>query len=157
MAINTVTVAHTTNTVSMSPADNVKYTLSLSNPNVAMQVVSMPVAVSVETTTIGVVTAGVQGPEGALGPIGPQGPTSGDEISVLNKAEQKNTVEDSPGIDDITVYYGIANPQSALADPVWLVTRQIFLADGNAFDSQKTFASTLYDQVWNDHLSLTYT
>lgn len=132
-------------------------TVNVATQNVTVRSVENPVAVSVQSATIGVVSGGVQGPEGAQGPTGPQGPTSGDEITVLNKTERKDIVEDVPSTGDLTIYYGVANPQSATSSPVWLITRQVFLADGEFFDSDKKFASPNYDQIWDNRLGLTYT
>ena len=78
-------------------------TVNVATQNVTVRSVENPVAVSVQSATIGVISGGVQGPEGAQGPVGPQGPTSGDEITVLNKAERKDVVEDSPGVGDLMV------------------------------------------------------
>ena len=136
---------------------NIVHTVSASNAQVTLKLIQNPVAVSVQSATIGVITGGIQGPEGAQGPTGPQGPTSGDEITVLNKTERKDVVEDSPSVGDITIYYGVANPQTATSSAAWLITRQIFLADGGVYDSDKKFASPDYDQIWDNRLGLTYT
>ncbi len=169
---NAVTIGSTTNKVIVnSPATlvipqnldhtvtvgNTVHTLSVATPKVTLQLVQTPVAVSVQSDTIGVITAATQGPQGIQGPAGPPGTGTGDEINVLNKAERQDTVEDAPGVGDITVYYGIADPQSLDAAASWLITRQIYTADGEAFDSAKRFASPDEDQIWDNHLALVYT
>lgn len=93
---------------------------------------------------------------GTIGPEGPEG-KSFEEV-MLTSSEEKDLIEDSPAEGDLTVYHGIA--QAANADPtaaVWLITRTIYTAAAD-FDSSKRHAggSILYDQVWNDHLTLTY-
>ncbi|MCP3669170.1 MAG: hypothetical protein GY814_01775 [Gammaproteobacteria bacterium] len=110
--------------------------------------------IEVPDDTQSVQTIGFVGPAGAAGADGADATSS--EVIVLNKAERKNVVEDSPSTGDITVYYGIANPLSDDADPVWLITQTVYLADGDSFDAIKLFASDAQDQVWNDHLTLVY-
>jgi len=85
------------------------------------------------------------------------GGTVSDHIEVLNKAERKDLVEDSPSAGDITQYYGVAAPFSANDDAVWLVSRQIFTKDGGVFDAEKKFASKGYDKTWDGRLSHIYT
>ncbi len=129
----------------------------LSDDKVTVSLVDSPVAVEVQSASISVITGATQGPQGPIGVTGPTGPTNGDEISVLNKSERKNTVEDSPSTGDITVYYGIAIPQSLNNAAVWLITRTIYLADGGAFDSEKKYASLTENKIWDNHLSFIYT
>lgn len=161
--VNSVSIAATT--VLVEPAIS-KPTISiealspqvlLSNDEVTLSIVDSPVAVEVQSTSISVVTGATQGPQGPIGVTGPQGPTNGDEISVLNKAERKDTIEDTPSAGDITVYYGIAVPQSLETAAVWLITKIIYTKDGGAFDSAKTYASTTENMKWSDHLIHTYT
>jgi hypothetical protein len=147
--VTTVTPENIDHTVVV---DGTTHVLSVSSPNVTLRVVQNPVAVSVQSATIGVVTGGVQGPQGPPGLD-----ATSDEIIVLNKAERQDTVEDTPTAGDITVYYGVATPQTLDSSALWLITRQIYTADGEAFDSAKRFASVAEDQIWNDRLGLTYT
>jgi len=116
------------------------------NTQVALRLVQTAVAVSVQSDTINILAVGIQGPAGPLS----------NEISVLNKAERTDTVENIPAVGDITLYYGIAAPQSANASAVWLITRAIFLKDGGAFDSEKLFASLVENQIWDNRLALSY-
>lgn len=76
------------------------------------------------------------------------------DLDVLNKAEQKEIVYDSPSVGDITIYYGIAEPLSLTSDPVWLITRTIYVAPD--LDSTKKFASASFNKVWDDYLTHTY-
>ncbi len=110
--------------------------------------------IEVPDDTQSVQTIGFVGPAGAAGADGADATSS--EVIVLNKAERKDVVEDSPSAGDITVYYGIADPLSDTADPVWLITQTVYLADGDSFDAIKLFASNAQDQVWDDHLTLVY-
>lgn len=93
---------------------------------------------------------------GTIGPEGPQGKPF-EEVMLVN-SEEKDIINDSPTTDDLTVYHGIAKtPNADKAAAVWLITRTIFLA-ADDFDSSKRHAggSILYDQVWDDHLTLGY-
>ena len=138
-------------------------TITVNDTKVNLSVAETIVAVTVQSDTISVISAATQGPQGPVGsqgPVGttgPQGPTSGDEFSVLNKAERNDTVEDAPATGDITIYYGIAAPQSLETAAVWLITKFVYLKDGGAFDGSKTFASITEDMKWSDHLIHTYT
>ena len=120
--------------------------ISPANTQVNLRLVQTALAVNVQSDTINILAVGIQGPAGPLS----------NEISVLNKAERKDTVENTPGAGDITLYYGIAAPQSANASAVWLITRKIFLKDGGAFDSEKQYASLVENQIWDNRLALSY-
>ena len=165
--MTTVTVTPTTNRVAFTNAttrvtpvtidhqvtvDNVVQNITVDTKQVTLSLVNTPLSVNVQNVQTKVVSAAIQGPQGPAGAGG-----GGDEIAVLNKAERSDTVEDSPSAGDITVYYAIAAPQTAEASLAWLVTRTIYLADGGAFDSSKTFASLAEDQDWTNHLTHTYT
>jgi len=116
------------------------------NTQVSLKLVQTSLAVNVQSDTINILAVGIQGPAGPESNV----------ISVLNKAERTDTVENIPAAGDITIYYGIAAPQSANASAVWLITRKIFLKDGGAFDSEKRFASLVENQVWDNRLALSY-
>ena len=120
--------------------------ISPDNTQVNLQLVQTALAVNVQSDTINILAVGIQGPAGPLS----------NEISVLNKAERTDTVENIPAAGDITQYYGIAAPQSANASAVWLITRKIFLKDGGAFDSEKQYASIVENQIWDNRLALSY-
>lgn len=166
---NVVTVDNRCNTVALnsitttvSPVVKIN-TVTLDNSGVSVEVVTNSITLAVSTTlvsvaiqspVVSVIAIGSQGPQGIQGPSGNEG--TGDEISVLNKAEQKDTIEDSPSVGDITVYYGIASPQTATSAASWLITKQVFLQDGGVFDSSKKFASTTENQVWDNRISLMY-
>lgn len=95
----------------------------------------------------------------ATGTIGPEGPAGKpfEEVMLVN-SEEKDIINDSPTTDDLTVYQGVAQtPNADTSAAVWLITRTIYIA-ANDFDSSKRHAggSVLYDQVWDDHLTLGY-
>jgi len=119
---------------------------------------STTIEITENPTTMEVVEAVI--PEvtttGTIGPEGPEG-RSFEEV-MLETSEEKDLVDDVPAVDDLTLYRGIAKtPNADTSAAVWLITRTIFDASGG-FDSSKRFAgdSILYDQVWDDHLTLTY-
>lgn len=120
--------------------------ITADNTQVNLRLVQTALAVNIQSDTINILAVGIQGPAGPLS----------NEINVLNKAERKDTEENTPGAGDITQYYGIAAPQSANASAVWLITRTIFLKDGGAFDTEKLFASLVENQVWDNRLALSY-
>jgi len=120
--------------------------ISPDNTQVTLRLVQTSLAVNVQSDTIKILAVGIQGPAGPVS----------NEIDVLNKAERTDTEEDTPAPGDITIYYGIAAPQSLNASAVWLITRKIFLKDGGAFDSEKRFASLVENQVWDNRLALSY-
>lgn len=161
MALNTVAVTQTPNTVSLTPTITtvtpqiVTNTVSVNGQgtqvqvptqNVTLTAVQNPVTVTVQAVTIGVVTAAIQGPAGVS-----------DEVILLTKATRRDVVEDVPSPGDITIYDGVAQIGTANSAAAWLISRQIFTADGDAFDTSKTFASSGEDQVWDNRLFLTYT
>lgn len=163
MSLNTVQVSNVTNQVQVtSPVtvvtpeyknhtvvvDGQVHVLEVTTKKVTLTLVQTPVAVNVQSSIINVLTGGFRGPPGV--------DAVSDEIIVLNKAERTDTVEDTPAAGDITVYYGIAAPQSLNASAVWLITKQIFLRDGGGFDSEKRFASVVEDQIWDNRLLLPY-
>ena len=146
MAIHKITVTSTPNLVTVTG-----FATQVADKT-TLRLVETPVAVSVISDTISVISGGIQGPQGPAGVD-----ATSDEIIVLNKAERRDTVEDVPSVGDITVYYGVADPQTLPSAGSWLVTRLIYTADGGAFDSVKTFAGTgIEDQVWDNHLALSY-
>lgn len=127
-------------------APNITQVINAANTQVNLRLVQTSLAVNVQSDTINILAVGIQGPAGPLS----------NEISVLNKAERKDTEENTPSAGDITQYYGIAAPQSLNANPVWLITKTIFLKDGGAFDSEKLFASLVENQIWDNRLALPY-
>lgn len=53
------------------------------------------------------------------------------------------------------IYMGFAHPGSDETDPVWMIKRIAILADGSTASLFVNGHGT-FDQVWNDHASLTY-
>lgn len=152
---NTVSVSPTPVTV-QGPGDGatassqpIVHTLTIDNPAVSLTLSETPVAVSVQSAIINVVTGGIQGPQGPPG-------LTGDEL-LLTKTERKDLVEDSPATGDITVYHGTAAIGSADGDAVWLISRKILTKDGGLFDIAKLYASSTENQIWNNRLGLSYT
>lgn len=163
MSVNTVQVINATNRIQViSPVtvvtpevtehqvtvDGQVHILEVTTKKVTLTLVQTPVAVNVQSSIINVLAGGFRGFPGV--------DAVSDEIIVLNKAERTDTVENTPSPGDITVYYGIAAPQSLNASAVWLITKKIFLRDGGGFDNEKRFASKVEDQIWDNHLILPY-
>lgn len=94
------------------------------------------------------VTAGIAGPRG------PQG--LNEEEILMDMLTETNNIEDSPSPGELTVYLGWATQTDALtSEAVWKIKRRIIAVDG---DKTEKFAdgNALYDNVWDDHLILTY-
>lgn len=89
--------------------------------------------------------------------IGIQGTVSGDYELVAEKTERTDMEEDTPNPGDITVYLGKAAIGASESDPVWLITKQVFIKDGNLFDGSKKYASSGENKKWTDRLSHPYT
>lgn len=97
--------------------------------------------------TADVITVGVQGPVG----IG-----ISEEEFVLDLLRRSDNVDDTPSPGILTVYLGWANDPAALdSEAKWKIKRRIIAVDG---DLTEKFADgdTLYDNIWDDHLTLTY-
>lgn len=62
-------------------------------------------------------------------------------------------VDDVGGTPDIT-YVGEADPGSLTANPVWRVKR--ITDDGSEFTTVQWAGTGVFDQIWDDRASLTY-
>jgi len=102
-------------------------------------------------TTLGALLgggAGPAGPTGPQGPQGPEGPAGGEAPPVTTRLDAVG------GVPDVT-YVGTADPGSLTSAAVWQIKKITEQLDG---DITILFADgdDLYDNVWDDHLTLSY-
>lgn len=117
-----------------------------------------------KTTVLSTATQGpegAQGPQGLKGDTGDQGPTGiqgpqgpqGDPGSWEEEVPYAKRVD---FVGDSIIYSGVAPVGSVNADPVWKISRTTLGNDGDV-TVEWADGNSLYDNVWNDHLTLSYT
>lgn len=91
---------------------------------------------------------GIQGPQGPQGIQGPQGPigTWEDQVPYAKQVDF---------FDESTIYTGVADVGSSTAAAVWRISKTVLAADD---DVTVTWADgdANFDNVWDNHLALTY-